>query len=255
MSTAVNDHALGDSMHTLHRQFQLGAVNRATRQLISAHSHDDLIDVIQQLCTSLGLSGYLYLSCQEFRDIRKIASGVPRNHTHTLVSLLASQDKVTVSDSLFAFRYPDITLIVHHDSKMAGGSDLIQDDLVLFLDSADIWLNKHNAYLHTESLIKLRLNDFQQALMQDQKLLGSRQDMIVNKMLTDMATILPMLGLEPDQEEEIYNAIDPIVRAMSHVLDSQASSNQDLISIVEHLLQHLKGSQDQPESTDDIVLF
>ncbi|MBA55277.1 MAG: hypothetical protein CMK89_12550 [Pseudomonadales bacterium] len=255
MSTAVNEFALSDNMQAMRRQYQLGAINRATRQLISAHHYDDLLEVIHQLCVSLGLSGFLFLNGHEFRAIRKIATGLPRNQIRTLARVLANADKVTVDSHLFAFQYQGISLIVHHDSH-ANGTDLIQDDLVLFLDSADIWLRKHNAYRQTEAMIKLRLTDFQQTLLQDQKLLGSQRESIVNKMLTDMATIFPMLGLEPDQEEEIYNAVDPIVRAMSHALDNQASSNKDLCGIVEHLLQHLRGESAQAAGeTEDIVLF
>ena len=256
MSTAVHELALSDTMQAMRRQFQLGAINRATRQLISAHHYDELVEVIQQLCTSIGLSGFLFLNGHEFRAIRKIASGLPRNQIRTLARVLSNSDKVTVEDCLFAFQYPGINLIVHHQSR-DDSTDLIQDDLVLFLDSASIWLQKHNAYRQTEAMIKLRLTDFQQTLLQDQKLLGSQRESIVNKMLTDMATIFPMLGLEPDQEEEIYNAVDPIVRAMAHALDNQANSNKDLYSIVEHLLQHLKGgiSEHAADSTEDVVLF
>ena len=256
MSTAVHELALSDGMQAMRRQYQLGAINRATRQLIIAHQYDDLLEVIQQLCVSLGLSGFLFLNGHDFRAIRKIASGLPRNQIRTLARVLTNADKVTVDGHLFAFQYQGLSLIVHHDTK-ANSTDLIQDDLVLFLDSADIWLQKHNAYQQTEAMLKLRLTDCQQALLQDQKLLGSQRESIVNKMLTDIARIFPTLGLEPDQEEEIYNAVDPIVRAMSLALDNQANSNRGLCDIVEHLLQHLKGEANlhAADTTEDVVLF
>ena len=65
-----------------------------------------------------------------------------------------------------------------------------------------------------------------------------------------------MLGLEQDQEEEIYNAIEPIVCSMSQSLEDQASSNQDFLQIVSNLLSHLQSKQDPaPTEEECITLF
>lgn len=240
---------------SLHRHYQLGAINRATRQLICAQGHNDLLNIIQKLCISLELSGFAHLKGQEKQFVCKIASGVPRTQIHTLASVLVRQEKIIVEQSLFAFNYSGITLIVHHQAHDTSCADLIQDDLALFLDSADIWLSNLNARLQTQNLIEDQLCDFQRTLLEDQIRLGSKRDLIVNKMLTDITTIFPTLGLEPDQEDQIYDAIDPIIRAMSHALENQADTNSDLSTLVERLLQHLQGAPSEFDSDEDIVLF
>lgn len=252
MHTASNANIQSGS---LHRHYQLGAINRATRQLICAHDHNDLLNIIQKLCISLELSGFAHLKGQEKQFVCKIASGVPRTQIHTLASVLVRQEKIIVEQSLFAFNYSGITLIVHHQAHDTSGADLIQDDLALFLDSADIWLSNLNARLQTQNLIEDQLCDFQRTLLEDQIRLGSKRDLIVNKMLTDITTIFPTLGLEPDQEDQIYDAIDPIIRAMSHALENQADTNSDLSTLVERLLQHLQGAPSEFDSDEDIVLF
>ena len=258
----VKEPAPRDLANALRRQHQLGAVNKATRELINAQCHDDLLNIIQQLCCSLGASGFVFLQGPHFRGVRKIAAGLPRNQIRTLSALLCGDDKIAAHDHLFAFRYRDFKLVIHHQGPAPEQhspiqDDSIQDDMALFLDSAEIWLNKHEALLQTETLIKHQLNDFQQALLLDRQSLGSKRDLIVNKMLTDMATLLPMLGLEADQEDDIYDAITPIIEAMSQTLDSHTRSNLDLFAIVENLLHHLRGNADHraPAQPDDIVLF
>ena len=240
MSVVQQNSAQGELTNAMRRQHHLGAVNRATRELINSQCHDDVFTIVQQLCCSFGVSGFLYLNAFNFRQVRKIECGLPRNQIRTLMKLLSTSDKVSVDEDLFAFKYTNLQLIVHQNQAYRG--DSIQDDMVLFLDSADVWLKKHDALLRTETMIRQRLNDFQQTLQQDLQTLGSKRELIVNRMLTDMASLLPMLGLEPDQEDDIYDAITPIVSAMSQALDHQTSSNHDLFGIVEHLLHQLKGS-------------
>ena len=57
----VKEPAPRDLANALRRQHQLGAVNKATRELINAQCHDDLLNIIQQLCCSLGASGFVFL--------------------------------------------------------------------------------------------------------------------------------------------------------------------------------------------------
>lgn len=241
---------------SLRHQFQLGAINRATRQLISAHAYTDLINIIDQLSCNLNLSGFLYLSGFQFRKAKKIGSGLPRNQIRSVMELLNQPHKIAVMDSLFCFKYNGITLVVHQPTPSGEPHDLLQDDMAIFIDSVEIWLQKHDARMETEELIQHQLNEFQRTLLHDQKLMNSHRDVIVNRLLTDMASILPMLGLEQDQEEEIYNAIEPIVHSMSQSLEDQASSNQDFMQIVETLLTHLKDCQLPPPTEEEsITLF
>ena len=237
-------------------QFQLGAINRATRQLISAHTHTDVIQIMIQLCENLGLSGFVYMSGFNFRKAKKIGSGLPRNKIRSVMELLQQLQKIALCGSMLCFKYDDITLVVHNTNHDSAQDDLLQDDMAIFIDSLDIWLKKHNSRLETEALIQQQLSEFRRTLLYDQKLMNSHRDVIINQLLTDMATILPMLGLEQDQEEEIYNAIEPIVCSMSQSQEDQASSNQDFLQIVSNLLTHLQSKQDPaPTEEECITLF
>jgi len=50
----------------------------------------------------------------------------------------------------------------------------------------------------------------------------------------------PMLGLEPDQEEEILNSIEGAINVYGTLIDQQVSSNTDITTMLENAAEYIR---------------
>jgi hypothetical protein len=241
------------SHNALHHQYQLGVINRATRELISSQSYLATLAIIEQLLADLSLSGFIHISGFQFNKAKKIGSGLPRNRIRDLLELMQQPNKISVSTPLFVFKWPSLTVVVDASHSADPHDDQLQDDLAMFIDSAQLWMNQHFHFLETKSLISEKLGDFKFSITSDLRILTAKRESLIHKLLGDMVSIMPMMGLEPDQEEEILNTLQPVIDSMEKSLSEQSTSNQDFIQIINQLLSYLNSTTEPPsiEADDD----
>lgn len=220
--------------------FQLGVILRGTRQLLACTGYDELIGIIRAVAVNLSLSGYVQLTGYQFRQVKKCGAGLPRQACPRLDALMLAPGKIALQDELILFKWPSVLLALDLGRLESGTGSQIQDTLALFLDSVQQWLDRHHSLLETESVMCKRLDEFRRSLQSGAEHMHFSRTQLTSRLLGDLVTILPALGLEPDQEDSILDTLRPVIDCMEKSFCHHSAANEDFVAVVNEMVAFMQ---------------
>lgn len=220
--------------------YQLGVILRGTRQLLACAGYDELIGIIRAVTGNLSLSGYVQLTGYEFRQVKKCGAGLPRQACPRLDPLMLAPGKIALQDELILFKWPAVVLALDLSRLEAVTASQIQDTLAMFLDSVQQWLDRHHSLLETETVMCDRLDDFRRSLLSGAEYLQVSRTQLTSRLLADLVTVLPALGLEEDQEDSILDTLRPVIDCMEKSFCHHSAANEDFVVVVNEMVAFMR---------------
>ncbi len=240
-------------------QFQLGVINRSTRHLVACSEYDQLLEIVHAMAVNLELAGYVRVSGYEYSATRKIGlSGLQRESLALLPGLVKQTDKIVVNDRLMLCQWPSIVLVVDTEMLDESSRSQLQDSIAIALDTIQTWLDRHYELMATKANIYLQLFQFKNHLQEGMDCMNQQQRDLHCELISRIASHLPVLGLETDQEELILDTFSPIILEMDRGVSSHCAASQSFIELINQTLDYLSTvpvSTSSQESDANIVLF
>ena len=232
--------AAGTSGVPMESHRQLGVILRATRQLLVCENYREVIAVLDMVAANLNLSGLYQLTGIHFKETRKIGLGIPRELCPSLFQLMARSDKIAIANGLMVFRGPNLLVVLNAGELSPRESDPVQDNLAMFLDSVQQWLDRHRLLLQTETVICDRLDEFRSSLASGARHMKRNRVDLTDRLLADFVSTLPILGLEADQEDCILDTLQPVIDSMQKNLCNQSEVNEDFVRVIDEMLAFVR---------------
>ena len=132
------------------------------------------------------------------------------------------------------------------------------DSKALALDTVQTWLDRHYELMATKANIYLKLFQFKNHLQEGVECMNQQQKDLHCELISRIASHLPVLGLETDQEELILDTFSPIIHEMDRGVSSHCAASQSFIELINQTLDYLSAAPASPlpqEADSNIVLF
>lgn len=232
--------SVGASGVPMESHYQLGVILRATRRLLVCENYREVIAVLDMVAANLNLSGLYQLTGIQFKETRKIGLGIPREQCPSLFQLMARSDKIAIAHGLMVFRWPNLLVVLNVRDLSPQERDPVQDNLAMFLDSMQQWLDRHRLLLETETVICDRLDEFRSSLASGARHMKRNRVALTDQLLADFVSTLPVLGLEADQEDCILDTLQPVIDSMQKNLCNQSEVNEDFVRVIDEMLAFVR---------------
>jgi len=227
--------------------FQLGVVTRFASAISQINDSDDLTNLTQKALIEFGFDGLFQIKCKNTKQTKKFGERIDRDALGRLVCLEACTDKICRIQNYMMFCLTHFTLILDVEVLSSEQIDEAKDNLAIFCDIVNAWIDNdielkefqvaNELYKH-DMLDKINeLNGKVQVTSSDIK----KQHLEISQnLLLMLASRFPMLGLDPDQEEEILNSIERTINIYGTLIEQQVSSNTDLTTLLENAADYIR---------------
>ncbi len=246
--------------------YDTGLVLRCAQSLITLDDHNELFNVVKTALDGFGISGLLKIQFAEQSRVIKIGSGGSRTRLSAVFNCVPN-GKVTVIDDIVIINTRSLHLFAQANQTQRIG-DQHQDSLLAlcetiqkYIDNQEDYLTRFNAvhdkHLESAEHLKTAL----QCLTYLNKHLIEQGRAASESLTCQLATMLPTLGLEFDQEEKILGLIESSTTKMKGLIEAQSTQNKDLEMILVEAInalvtevQHVTTSRVEPPS-EPVELF
>ena len=213
---------------------QCGLLNRASRLLLQSKNLHQAAEVLQSTLEDFPLSGYVKLFTHSKNLVRKFGQGIPRRDFATIRDSFKSNNKIQVRNEHLLIQTANTQLIVKLEAKLLAYSGLVQDNLAIYCDTLQAWVEAYQAKRQLQQQqLQERLSSAQQ--LQDlvhclTKLNGhllQNHQLIVQELLSALLAQFPTLALQADQEEAILDVVNRSLNKQGQLLDAQVQNNNE----------------------------
>ena len=231
----------------LRSNFQLGVTTRFASAISQVNETDVLTNLTQKALIEFGFDGLFQIIFKKTKQTKKFGERIDRDALGKLVCLEACTDKICCKQNYMMFCLSHFTLILDVEEFSDEQVDETKDNLAIFCDIVNAWIDNdielkefqlaNELYKH-DMLDKINeLNGKVQLTSSDIK---TQHLEISQNLLLMLVSRFPMLGLEPDQEEEILNSIEGTINIYGALIDQQVSSNTDLTTMLENAAEYIR---------------
>lgn len=226
---------------------QCGLLTRASRALFHCRSLDQAVRIFGDTLFELGLSGCFSIGDEARRSQAHVFGDKLSKETFDeMLQQCTDAEKVCVVGSCLMVRTKDLKLLGCMALDDAIVRDLIQDNLAIFCDSFQAWLdrfledeNKEQRTYHDRLRYADKMNEILGCISRfNLHLIEGNRD-IYQDLLSALIAKFPSLGLEADQEETILNLIEGAKNRQEKHLIMQLKYNDDLKEIISTSVENI----------------
>lgn len=245
--------------------FQYGMIARVTREIINTTSKEKLTVHCKRFFSNLNLPAYLKFHVAKETTRCEFGDGLNKAVALKLQQFLANGSltgKVIRDSDLLVIRTKNIFVLIdtsNHDARMV---DILQDSLVIFVDTLQSWTDNVNQqallreqYQATKAVLmeKIRASIFGITLANKQLIQNYYNT--TEALLSSLVTSFSTLGLEVDQEEAVLDLVDKASKNQFAALKDQMDTNSRLVDILKETIETLdaevEGDPEAKSASDD----
>ncbi|WNO07616.1 hypothetical protein [Teredinibacter sp. KSP-S5-2] len=244
-NTAEKKYYQGSSIHA----FQCGVIVRAVRSILSASTLGSLESSCLIFLTDLNLSGFFRIEVEGESVKRMFGHGVKRELMLKMRSCANCYDlcqKVLREDGFLSIKTGNTYFLVDTHSVHGDFVDILQDNLLLFVDSVQSWCNKHITHINVhqqhqtaKDQLSNKLRESIRGIVTANKQLIQNYHTISEDLLSNLIARFPSLALEADQEEMVLDIINQSISKQVDIIQGQIESNQDLCNLLTEAIESL----------------
>jgi len=218
---------------------QLGVTTRFASTITRVTNVDELTDAIQATLIEFGLTGLFQVRLENEKATRKFGTGIEAETLSRIINIEMVSSKINIVENFILFCLKNFILILDVSRQSDSQIDEIKDNLAIFSDIIDAWLTNYSDLQNYKETTRIYKQDMiyrmEQlgASVEESSIEIKKQHLdISQKLLHMLAARFPMLGLDPDQEEEILHSIESTIDTYGGLISEQMNSNNNLSQLL-----------------------
>jgi phosphotransferase system IIB component len=231
---------------TMKSAFQLGVFSRASRLLMRCDEFDGFWPCVQETLKEVGLSGSIKFHCGDLVRYGTFGCGISPTVLHSLRCMDRCQAKICSNNEFLIYNSDHVLLIVDTKGSDAADLDLMIDNLTIYMDTIQNWLDHHERLCTEREEIRkerikvsINLDSFIQCITRLSEHLIHTQQAVNEELISQLIAVFPVLGMEADQEEVILNIVNDARAKERALLDQQLCQNNELRTVMKQAIDAL----------------
>ena len=231
---------------------QMGAISRFCVRILAVNRLEGLVQAIDDLLVELDIVGGYHVVCMEEKRSRCAGDReVARQSLQQTRKAQGNLKKITRMENVLVITLSRFTIAIAISKKSSQEVDLLVDNMAIFSDIVENWI-LHAEYIAGQRIVSDRqktnmiqnLDKFRECLECSSFHMQECNEQLSMDVMSRLAMMLPVLGLEADQEARILDLLDKCTSELGQFVDNQVEFNSELTALLTRASRQLRPDSD-----------